>query len=243
MGSKKEEDDKKAPVEDEDGDKAQKSSMDKNFYKIYFPYFTRYLDGIINQKMKLVLWLIRHMSIANELKYSYREIAKLSGISYQTVAETMKTLMEKDFIRRTNEKTLMVNPRAVFRGRIDKKMIALDVYNGLDRPGTPKNKQTSRPSIADVKAISKELSELEERKKRLENEINALELQRFHADKENQENGGEDRDGTGQTSEQNPKPEEEEKDGTGQIPEQKPKLEEEKKDDTGQTSEPETYFY
>lgn len=202
MGSKKAENDKKPPVEDEDEDKAQASSMDKNFYKIYFPYFTRYLDGIINQKMKLVLWLIRNMSIANELKYSYREIAKLSGISYQTVAETMKTLMEKDFIRRTNKKTLMINPKAVFRGRIDKKMGALNVYNELDRPGTSKNKQTNRPSIADVKAISKELSELKEKKKRLENEINSLELQRFHTDKEKQEDGGEDKDGANQTPEQ-----------------------------------------
>lgn len=225
MSSKKEENDKKPPVEDEDKDKAQSSSMDKNFYKIYFPYFTRYLDGIINQKMKLVLWLIRNMSIANELKYSYREISKLSGISYQTVAETMKTLIEKDFIRRTNQKTLMINPKAVFRGRIDKKMGALNVYNELDRPGTPKNKQTSRPSIADVKAISKELSELKEKKKLLENEINSLELQRFHADKENQEDGGEDKDGEGQTSEQEPKAKEEAGDGTSQ------------------TSEPETYFY
>lgn len=195
MSSKKEENDKKPPVEDEDGDKAQKSGMDKNFYKIYFPYFSRYLDGIINQKMKLVLWLIRNMTIANELKYSYREIAKLSGISYQTVAETMKTLIEKDFIRRTNKKTLMINPRAVFRGRIDKKMGVLSVYNGLDAPGTPQNKRKSRPSIADVKAISKELREIEERKKLLQNELNSLELQRFHTDKEKQE------DGAGQTSE------------------------------------------
>lgn len=233
MGSKKEENDKKPPVEDEDGDKAQKSSMDKNFYKIYFPYFSRYLDGIINQKMKLVLWLIRNMTIANELKYSYREIAKLSGISYQTVAETMKALVEKDFIRRTNEKTLMVNPKAVFRGRIDKKMGALNTYNRLDR-------QKSGPSIKDTKLLSKELRELEEKKKRLESEINSLELQLLWTDKEKKEDGEEDKDGTGQTSEQNPKPEEEKKDSTAQTSEPNPKPEEEKKDGTGQTSEQET---
>lgn len=214
MGSKKEEDDKKPPVEDEDGDKAQASSMDKNFYKIYFPYFTRYLDGIINQKMKLVLWLIRHMSIANELKYSYREIAKLSGISYQTVAETMKTLMEKDFIRRTNEKTLMINPKAVFRGRIDKKMGAWKTYKDLAAPGTSKNKQKSGPSIKDTKVLNKELSELKEKKNRLQSEINALELQLLFTDREKQE------DSAGQTSEQEPKAEEEAKVSTAQTSEQ-----------------------
>lgn len=202
MGSKKEEDDKKPPVKEEDEDKAQASSMDKNFYKIYFPYFTRYLDGIINQKMKLVLWLIRHMSIKNELKYSYREIAKLSGISYQTVAETMKTLMEKDFIRRTNEKTLMVNPKAVFRGRIDKKMRAVKAYNNLGKPGTPKNKQKNGPSMADTKILGKELKELVEKKKLLQKEIDALELRLLFTDKEKQEDGGKDNDSTAQTSEQ-----------------------------------------
>jgi len=224
MGSKKEENDKKPPVEDEDGDKAQTSSMDKNFYKIYFPYFSRYLDGIINQKMKLALWLIRNMSIANELKYSYREISRLSGISYQTVAETMKTLIESDFIRRNNKKTLMVNPRAVFRGRIDKKMSALNVYDRLDKSGASKNKQKSGTSIADEKVLSKELRELEKKKQRLQNEINSLELQLLFTDKEKKEEDGEGKDGTAQMSEQESEPK-----GDG-------------KDGAGQTTEPETYF-
>ncbi len=225
MGSKKAD----MEVEDEDGVKYQlkrlDANADANFYKIYFPYFSRYLDGIINKKMKVVLWLIRNMTIANELEYSYRKIAKQSGISYQTVAETMKILMEKDFIRRTNENTLMINPRAVFRGRIDKKMSALNVYNELDKPGTPKNKQKNRPSIADTKALSKELKELEEKKKSLQNEINSLRLQLLPTDKEKKEEGGEGKNSAAQTDEQEPKPKAEDKDGAGQA------------------SEPVTYFY
>ena len=204
MGRKKKENDKKADVEaemeDEDEDKAQKSRIDKNFYKIYIYYFKKYLDGIINKKTEVVLWLIRNMSIANELKYSYREIAKQSGIAYQTVAETMKKLMENDFIRRTNEKTIMVNPRAVFRGRIDKKMAALTVYYRLDKGAIPRNKRKSGPSIADTKTLRNELWELEEKKKRLQNEINSLEQQLLFTDKEEQNDGGEDKDSTTQTS-------------------------------------------
>ena len=181
MKNEEKENDKKAAGEAEDKDevKAQKSSTDKNFYKIYFPYFSNYLGKIINKKMEVVLWLIRNMSIANELKYSYREIAKRSNISYQTVAETMQTLMKNDFIRRTNEKTIMVNPRAVFRGRIDQKMGVLKVYNKLDKGAVPKNKRKGVPSIADVKAISRELSELDKRKKQLQKELESLEWQRF----------------------------------------------------------------
>ena len=101
-----------------------------DLYKIKHCKFSRTLYGIMNQKMKLVLWLIRKMTLTNELKYSYREIARLSGISYQTVAETIKTLIEDDFMRR-NDKTLMVNPNAVFRGRLDLKTAACKTYNKI----------------------------------------------------------------------------------------------------------------
>ena len=37
MDDKKKENDKKPPAGEEDGDKAQNSSTDKNFYKIYIP--------------------------------------------------------------------------------------------------------------------------------------------------------------------------------------------------------------
>lgn len=244
MGSKKKGNDKKAALEveleDENGVKyrlkAQDSSMDKNFYKIYFPYFTKYLDGIINKKMKLVLWLIRNMTLTNELKYSYREIANRSRISYQTVAETMKILIKKDFIRR-NGKTLMINPKAVFRGRIEKKSMAVTFFEALDKADTPKDEQKSGPSIADTKALNKELEELKEQKNRLQNKINFLELQLLFTDKKEHEDSGEDRNGTGQTSEQKPRPEEEKKDSAAQTSEQNPKPEEEKKGSTAQTSE------
>lgn len=141
MGRKKEneekstKDDKKAPiatvVKDADGAEYQLRPLipntDVDFYKIYLSRFSKTLGGVMNQKMKLVLWLIRKMTLTNELKYSYCEIAKQSGISYQTVAETMQALIEDDFIRR-NGKTLMVNPDAVFRGRLDKKKQAQAFY-------------------------------------------------------------------------------------------------------------------
>ena len=131
-------DEKKAPittlVKDAEGTEYHlrplRPNTDVDFYKIYLSKFSRTLDGIMNQKMKLVLWLIRKMALTNELKYSYREIARLSGISYQTVAETIKTLIEDDFMRR-NDKTLMVNPNAVFRGRLDLKTAACKTYNKI----------------------------------------------------------------------------------------------------------------
>ncbi len=157
MGRKKEneeksaKDDKKAPittvVKDADGAEYQLRPLNPNtdvdFYKIYLSRFSKTLDGIMNQKMKLVLWLIKKMTLTNELKYSYREIAKQSGISYQTVAETMQTLIEDDFIRR-NGKTLMVNPDAVFRGRLDKRIQAQAFYYKI-KPAKKNRKKKQEP--------------------------------------------------------------------------------------------------
>ena len=165
MGGKKENggkstmDDKKVPiatvVKDTEGTEYQLRPLipntDVDFYKIYLSKFSRTLDGVMNQKMKLVLWLIRKMTLKNELKYSYREIARLSGISYQTVAETIKSLIEDDFIRR-NGKTLMVNPNAVFRGRLDKKAEAWNFYSKLKQ--TPK-KQKKRQEEESEKELDK----------------------------------------------------------------------------------------
>ena len=154
-------DDKKVPiatvVKDTEGTEYQLRPLipntDVDFYKIYLSKFSRTLDGVMNQKMKLVLWLIRKMTLKNELKYSYREIARLSGISYQTVAETIKSLIEDDFIRR-NGKTLMVNPNAVFRGRLDKKAEAWNFYSKLKQaPKKRKKRQGEEPE--------KELEELD----------------------------------------------------------------------------------
>ena len=133
-------------------------NTDVGFHKIYISQFSKALDGVMNQKMKLVLWLIRKMTLTNELKYSYREIAGLSGISYQTVAETMKALIEDDFIRR-NGKTLMVNPNAVFRGRLNKKTMACNFYNKLKQPPKKRKRGTGKEAEAPEKTGQKEAPE------------------------------------------------------------------------------------
>lgn len=181
MGSKKEneekstKDDKKAPVttivKDTEGTEYQLRPLipntDVNFHKIYLSCFSRTLDGIMNQKMKLVLWLIRKMTLTNELKYSYREIARLSGISYQTVADTIKTLIEDDFMRR-NGKTLMVNPNAVFRGRLDYKTAACNSYNKIqNQPENVAEEEQDKEEQAEAPGKGQKRKTKKETKKKL----------------------------------------------------------------------------
>lgn len=168
-------DEKKAPittlVKDAEGTEYHlrplRPNTDVDFYKIYLSKFSRTLDGIMNQKMKLVLWLIRKMTLTNELKYSYREIARLSGISYQTVAETIKTLIEDDFMRR-NDKTLMVNPNAVFRGRLDLKTAACKAYNKIQNQPENEDGEQDKDGEAEAPGKGQERKTKKETKKKPE---------------------------------------------------------------------------
>lgn len=200
-GDKGAKDEKKAPVtiavKDEDGAEYKLRPLhpntDVDFYKIYISRFSKTLDSVMNQKMKLVLWLIKKMSLTNELKYSYREIATLSGISYQTVADTMKALIEDDFIRR-NGKTLMVNPNAVFRGRLDRKAAALNQYSMLRQPpkkrkkgqakkeqaDAPEKKQKPEKELKKIPLSLKDRQDLERELEEIRKDISELEKWRYN---------------------------------------------------------------
>lgn len=181
MSSKKEDgkknkDDKETPIatvlKDDNGReyhlKGAKPNTDVDFYKIYLSRFSSTLDGVMNQKMKLVLWIIRKMTLNNELKYSYREIARLSGISYQTVAETIKTLIEDDFMRR-NDKTLMVNPYAVFRGGLAEKNFLYGHYKKIkNQPEKEAEEEQDKDGQAETPGKGQERKTKKETKKKPE---------------------------------------------------------------------------
>lgn len=126
---------------------------DQNFHKIFLKPFKETLKDVKSQKLELVLWIIEHMSWKNELDYSYREIAGESGISYQTVAATMKSLHENNFLCKRKWK-IIVNPNVVFKGGLDKRRYVWDNYKKLkeqlvkDEENRKKNKEEKAAKAA-----------------------------------------------------------------------------------------------
>lgn len=107
-------------------------SKDNGFCKVYFDGLNKIVNRteepiIHSKKLQIIVWLIKHMSYKNELKYSYREIEKATGISYQTIADTIKFLEKYDFLCR-DEKVLIMNPAIVFKGDFNKKGRVLETY-------------------------------------------------------------------------------------------------------------------
>lgn len=87
---------------------------DYGFTKVWLSEFMRKLELLTDKRMKFVFWLIEHADSHNQLNYTYRDMAKESGISYKTVADTMKVLLEADFIRKY-KCVYMINPDVLFK--------------------------------------------------------------------------------------------------------------------------------
>lgn len=89
---------------------------DFNFTKLWLQSFLPQLRLIGNKKIDVCMWIIDNLNKDNQLIGTYRQIAKGSGISLETVRATMERLIESDFLRRINNGCYMVNPDIMFKG-------------------------------------------------------------------------------------------------------------------------------
>lgn len=106
--------------------------VDTNFYKLFMKDFLNAIDIISNQKMKVAFWIVDNLNKDNQLLYSYRQIAEMTGIGYQTVATTVKALKDADFLRESG-KFLIVNPDIVFKGTAARRANVLHRYKEASR--------------------------------------------------------------------------------------------------------------
>lgn len=157
--SKKNEDFEIMPTANPD----EKNMKDMNFYKLFLMGFERVLKRIGNKKTELFLWIIHNMTKDNLLYYSFREISDKSGISYATVAQTMKELHEEDFLRRESSGIYIVNPDVIFKGTYQRRCMAWYRYCETDR-----NEQMSfnEKRLHNIQKTISSLQKQEERIKR-----------------------------------------------------------------------------
>ena len=107
----------------------QMEDSDFNFHKIWITNIAQAIDVVSGQKMKLLFWIIEHINYQNQLIYTYRRIAKESGIGYQTIAETMKLLVECNFMTKLQDGVYIINPDCVFKGSHNNRMSVLIQYS------------------------------------------------------------------------------------------------------------------
>ena len=68
------------------------------------------LDQIGNKKIKVLEFLIDNMNSNNEINFTQREIQQKTGISLQTINETIKALTEANIIKK-HKRIYVLNPQ------------------------------------------------------------------------------------------------------------------------------------
>ena len=107
-------------------------NKDFNFHKLFMRDFIRAIDIVSNKKTKICYWIIDNINKDNQLLYSYRQISEITGISYSVVAETVKALLDADFLRK-HCKVLIVNPDIIFKGSAIRRANILHTYSQAER--------------------------------------------------------------------------------------------------------------
>ena len=106
---------------------------DFNFHKIWLNHIINSLDLIGNEKTRLAFWIVDNLDKENKLTMTYRQISEKSGISYQTVSRTMKSLIESNFLQQINQGAYRINPNIIFKGTRSGRLNVLYQYNSKDK--------------------------------------------------------------------------------------------------------------
>lgn len=133
---------------------------DTNFHKLFMKDFINALDLVGNKKTKICYWVIDNINKDNMLLYSYRDIADKTGMSYQTVALTIKALIDADFLKKTG-KFLIVNPDIIFKGTYARRQAVLHKYTNADGGDKEANLQMRIENIQQtISGLNKQLETL-----------------------------------------------------------------------------------
>jgi hypothetical protein len=101
---------------------------DCNFSKIWIGHIISALDAVGNQKIKVITFILDNMWKQNNLLLmTQREIADKSGVSLQTVNETIRILQEAAFLKGKTG-AYMINPDVLFKGSFNSRMNILLKY-------------------------------------------------------------------------------------------------------------------
>lgn len=141
---------------------------DINFYKIFLKKFDTVLDKIGNQKIRVFIWILEHISWDNKLPYTFRQISKETGTSYAVVAKTMKNLQEIDFLRKHNTGMYIVNPDIIFRGTYQRRCRVAMEYDRL------KHQHQMDSYEDDLVSVQKKIKRLQEKEKSIQQRMDII---------------------------------------------------------------------
>lgn len=120
-------------------DEVIKKTSRNGFMITYLSAIIQLIDTLGNKKMQVVKYLLANMEKStNTLIITTRELAQKSGVSVQTVVDTLKTLEDAQIIaRRTG--AIMIHSNLVHRGNEGKEQYLLARFQQFDNSNSPLN--------------------------------------------------------------------------------------------------------
>lgn len=105
----------------------------------YLATIINMIDAIGNRKMKVVKYILQNMDSNNKLSETVREIAQGSGVSVQTVNDTLKLLETIGVIARKTG-TVMLSPKLVHKGNAARERMLLTKFYAIGSDGGAEEK-------------------------------------------------------------------------------------------------------
>lgn len=105
---------------------------DFNFHKLWLSHILQSLDIIGNKKTKLAFWILDNLTSENLFIMTQRDIREKTGISLQVINETMRALVENNFLQKVHNGVYRVNPDMIFKGSRKNRMNVLLEYKKQD---------------------------------------------------------------------------------------------------------------
>lgn len=105
---------------------------DANFHKIWLGHILSSIDLIGNAKTKLAFWILDNMDSQNQLIGTHRKIAEKTGMSTKTVTETIKILIDADFLQKVQNGVYRINPEVIWKGGKNDRLNVLIQYHDND---------------------------------------------------------------------------------------------------------------
>jgi len=101
---------------------------DFNFEKIWLSHLLSSIDALGSKKVKVAMFLMYCRDNENFVNMTYDEMAEATEISKRTIVETVRILIEENFMQKIRNGKYQINPDLVFKGGKNQRMDILISY-------------------------------------------------------------------------------------------------------------------
>ncbi len=107
--------------------------QDFNFHKIWLSDLLNIIEIIGTKKLKVIKHILNNMNTKdNTIYFTQRGLAKKLNLSLQTINDTIKILVESNFMKKIQTGVYQINPDIIIKGSTGKRVNLLIQYKNID---------------------------------------------------------------------------------------------------------------